>query len=112
MAATRGNALADQSSDDAGTRVTDQLADVTAVTEVLETRTRWLMIAVAALVLALVATDRFFAHNEESKVGWLDGGWLPTCIGASNSTSSDARASRTSASGDAGSRAGIQEFAA
>ena len=39
------------------TRVTDQLASVTAATEVLEARTRWLlMIAVAALVLAIVAS--------------------------------------------------------
>jgi hypothetical protein len=38
------------------TRVTDQLADVTAATEVLEARSRWLlMIAAAALVLALLA---------------------------------------------------------
>src|SRR6478736_3794592 len=38
-------------------RVTDQLADVTAAIEVLEARTRWLlMTAVAALVLALVAS--------------------------------------------------------
>ena len=39
------------------TRVTDQLADVTAATEVLEARSRWLlMIAAAALVLALLAS--------------------------------------------------------
>jgi hypothetical protein len=38
------------------TRVTDQLADLTVATEVLEARMRWLlMIAAAALVLALVA---------------------------------------------------------
>jgi len=39
------------------TRITNQLADVTAATEVLEARSRWLlMIAVAALVLALLAS--------------------------------------------------------
>jgi hypothetical protein len=39
------------------TRITDQLADVTAATAVLEARTRWLlMIAVAALALAFVAS--------------------------------------------------------
>jgi hypothetical protein len=38
------------------TRVTDQLADVTAATEVLEARSRWLLIAAAALVLALLAS--------------------------------------------------------
>ena len=38
-------------------RVTDQLANVTAATEVLEARSRWLlMIAAAALVLALLAS--------------------------------------------------------
>jgi hypothetical protein len=43
------------------TRVTDQLADVTAATEVLEARTRWLlMIAAAALALALVASGLIF----------------------------------------------------
>ena len=39
------------------TRVTDQLADLAAATEVLEARSRWLlMIAAAALVLALLAS--------------------------------------------------------
>ena len=43
------------------TRVTDQLAELTAATEVLEARTRWLlMIAIAALVLALVASGLIF----------------------------------------------------
>jgi hypothetical protein len=43
------------------TRITDQLADVTAATEMLEARTRWLlMIAAAALVLALVASGLIF----------------------------------------------------
>lgn len=38
-------------------RVTDQLANLTAATEVIEARARWLlMIATAALVLALVAS--------------------------------------------------------
>ena len=39
------------------TRVTDQLATVTAATEALEARTRWLLvIAIAALLLAVVAS--------------------------------------------------------
>ena len=39
------------------TRITDQLADLTAATEVLEARSRWLlMIATAALGLALLAS--------------------------------------------------------
>ena len=43
------------------TRVTDQLAALTAATEVLEARMRWLwMIATAALVLALVALGLTF----------------------------------------------------
>ena len=43
------------------TRVSNQLADLTAATEVLEARVRWLfMIAAAALVLALVALGLVF----------------------------------------------------
>lgn len=38
------------------TRVTDQLADLTAAIEVLEARMRWLLIAVGVLGLTLVAS--------------------------------------------------------
>jgi len=45
------------------TRVTDQLANVTAATQVLEARTRWLLIiAVAALILSLVASGLVVWH--------------------------------------------------